>query len=113
MKINEVLANKIQLQIDEAKDHDFTKLAKTVEVALTDSSAQPKSLESLKQAMYEGIWKCALDVLGYHDLESIDIQKMDETITVLADKTLSELERAIDKENAIGPNEEPLIGQKV
>ncbi len=113
IKLNSILYNKLILQAEEAKERKFIKLADGVTTALNDEvvSNQNYSYENLQNDVYTNMWKMAFNILGYHDLESVDVQKLDETITTLSSHILNSIEENIDKENKVGPNEPLLPGQ--
>jgi choline kinase len=113
IKINQTVLNKIKLQAEEAEIQGFNKLAQGLIEALkediTDNSEY--SFEELSNKIYYGLWKIAFDVIGYHNLESVDVKKLDETITALSSSVLTDIENSLDKNGDIGPNEPMLPGE--
>lgn len=113
-KLNNVVYQKLLLQAQEAKAREMKKLAGAVLNGLGPTSAEERSDYSsveLKEDVYNGLWKLAFNVVGYHDLESADIEKLDKAIAFATDNFVKEIEQALDIEGKIGPNEPKLPGQ--
>lgn len=114
-KINKTLYGKILLQADEAKIRGMKKLAAAVLNGLGPVSREDEkfsySSKDLNTDIYNGLWKLSLNILGYHDLESVDIEKLDAVIQKAASEFVDNIENSLDLENQIGPNEDVLPGQ--
>lgn len=116
-KINPIVLQKILLQAEEAEFRDMKKLASAVTDGLQSSSSETEesdcfSESELKDNVYNGLWKLAFEVIGYHYLDSVDIEKIDKVIIYASNKFVREVEQVLDVEGKIGPNEPKLIGQK-
>ena len=115
-KLNNTVYQKILLQTQEAQVRELKKLASAVLNGLgslpRDEENFSYSFQELRTDIYNGLWKLAFDVVGYHDLESTDIQKVDETICVLANKFIKEMETVLEVNDKVGPNEPKLMGEK-
>lgn len=116
MKINSVIFNKLLLQAEEAKDQKLYKLASGLYSALEDKEPTDNpeiySYNELNKDIYEGFWKLAFNFIKYYDLNSLDAQKIDETIKILADNFINELELTVGTDCVIGPNELKVPGEE-
>lgn len=104
------------LQAMEAEDNGMVKLAETVKHVLRDSvfgdHIEVYSYSELKDDVKKSLWKTAMHVMQYHDIDSLDIQKFDEKMETLAEKYVKDIETAIGKkESDIGPHEPSVPGQ--
>ncbi len=125
MKLNKVVYEKLVLQAQEAKEIGLTKLGETVLSAIGAVSREDEvitySHTELTEDIYYNLWKAALNVAQYYDVDSIDIQKIDETLEVMAMKIQSEIENTMYSEIStkvkgrvgmmIGPLEPKLPGE--
>lgn len=111
MKLNKVIYNKLILQAEEAKEIGLNKLASAILNSVGPSYREEDISMKLSENVYNNLWKIALDVINYHDLESVDIQKVDEVITSLAENVIDQLEITLDKKDIIGKLEPKLPGQ--
>ena len=114
-KLNSVVYQKIVLQAQEAKLREMRKLASAVLNGLGPNPAEDKivySARDLKEDIYQGLWKLAFNVIGYHDLDSADIEKLDKAVAYAVDNFVKVIEHAMDVESKIGPNELKLISQE-
>lgn len=114
LKINQIVLNKIKLQAEEAEIQGLNKLAQGISEALQEnvSDNSEYSFEELSDKIYSGMWKMAFDVIGYHNLESVDVKKLDEMITTLASVVLVNIESSLEKTDNVGPNEPILPGER-
>jgi len=113
-KLNSVVYQKLLLQAEEAKVRDMKKLAIAVLNGLGTVSDEEKTVYSsteLKEDIYNGLWKLAFNVIGYHDLESADIEKLNNAVAFATNNFVKDIEQALDVEGKIGPNEAKLPGQ--
>lgn len=113
-KLNCVVYHKLLLQAEEAKDRHLTKLADGILQALTaNPETEPVKYSSgeLNEDVYKGLWAVATAVLKYHDVESVDAEKLNETLEVLAGRFISEVEETLGVEG-VGPLEPKVPGQK-
>jgi hypothetical protein len=114
-KLNQTVYEKLILQAEEAKEQNMTKLANAILGSLTSTPETESSLYSvadLNRDVYQDLWKVATNVLKYHDLESVDAEKVNEVIEVFANKFVNELEHALSiPEGTVGPLEPKLPGE--
>lgn len=113
-KLNGVIYQKLLLQAQEAKLREMKKLSNAILSGLGPTSAEEKvtySSKDLEEDVYKGLWKLAFDVIGYHDLESADIEKIDKIISFASENFIKEVEKVLDVDGKIGPNEPKLPGQ--
>jgi len=115
-KLNSVVYNKLLLQAGEAKNQDMVKLASGILGALGPVPEEERvhyNLEQLHDDMYQGLWKLATCVIKYYDVQSADAEKIHQSLEVMANKLISEVEHSIGvKSDQVGPLEEKLIGQE-
>jgi len=114
-KLNTVVYNKLLLQTEEARDRGMTKLASGVVNAL---GAMPEdelvsyNFNELQNDLYDGLWKMAACVIKYHDLQSVDAEKVHNELEVLADKFVKEIEQSLGVDNTqVGPLEDIVPGE--
>lgn len=113
-KLNSTIYNKLLLQAQEAKDQGMVKLASSVLNcigALPEEDKVQYSLYNLESDVHKEMWKVAASVLKYHDLTSVDIERLDSVIESFASKFVVELEENLGVESLIGKLEEKLPGQ--
>jgi len=113
-KLNSVVYHKILLQAQEAKLRNMKKLANAVLSGLGPTPAEEittYSSKELKEDIYNGLWKLAFNIVGYHDLESADIEKLNAAVAYAAENFVKEVEHALDVDGKVGPNEPKLPGQ--
>lgn len=114
-KLNEIVYNKLLLQAKEAQERDMDKLASGILNSLTpipeDENINYNFIQ-LKEDIYQGLWKLATCVIKYHDVNSVNAEKVNDTIESLAYKMINEIEQSLDVDNAsIGPLESKLPGE--
>lgn len=114
-KINSVIYNKLLLQAQEAKEQGMTKLSSDIYGAI-GSVPEDESLEyshiKMSDDVHQGLWKLATYILKYHDIESVDAEKIDQVIESLASKFVDEIEISLGIEGSrIGPLEPKLPGE--
>lgn len=101
-KLNSVVYEKLLLQAEEAKDRDMTKLASGVVNAL---GAMPEdeivtyNFNELQNEVYDGLWKMAACVIKYHDLQSVDAEKVHDVLESFASKLIEEVEQSLSVDN--------------
>lgn len=113
-KLNSVIYEKMILQAEEAKEQNMTKLATAILGSLTSSPEDEiitYSSGELNNDIYKGLWKLSANVIKYHDLQSVDVEKINETIEILAEKFIENLEISLGVEKGtIGAIEGKLPG---
>lgn len=115
-QLNSIVYEKLILQAEEAKEQNMSKLAAVILGSLTPSPEQESvtyASGELNADIYRGLWKLATNVIKYYDLESVDAEKVNDTIEVLAEKFISDLEFSLGVEKGtIGAIEPKVLGQK-
>lgn len=116
-KLNDVVYNKMILQAEEARSQNMERLAKGVYGSLTPSPEDDSNITygsyDMNDDVYSGLWKLATCVIKYHNVESADVEKVNEAIEALASKFISEIENSLGVEpKIVGPLEPKLLGQK-
>jgi len=117
IKLNPIIYKKILLQANEAKFQGLTKLASAVlggvgAVPKEDEEEMIYSSKNLKEDLYNGLWKLAFNVVGYHDLDTLDIEKLDSIIRSASEQFLNNIEGVSGVYGKIGAMEPDLPGQK-
>jgi len=116
-KLNKIIYNKLILQAEEAKDKGMTKLASNIFNSIGPIPEDDSELIEYNQAQLEkdielDLWKIATNFLKYHDLKSVDAEKLNESIQILAEEFNKELKSCLKiKDKAIGPFEKKLPGE--
>lgn len=113
--MNTVIYNKLLLQAEEAKEQGMKKLAEGILSALTatpEDEVIKYSFSELDKDVYKGLWALAANVIKYYDLESVNSEKLNETIEILSSKFIEELQVSLGVENTVaGPLEPNLPGE--
>jgi hypothetical protein len=113
-KLNETIYRKLYAQGEEAKSKGMTKLASDIFEAIGPHANEEKSEYSytqLQEDIHRDLWKVATRLLHYHDLKSVDAQKLDEEIAHWASALTDGLEHSLKVESVVGPLEPKLPGQ--
>jgi hypothetical protein len=114
-KLNSVIYNKLLLQAEEAEYQGMTKLASNISNAIGDSFEDEVSTYSYRELtddVQKELWKVACKIIKYYGIESVDAEKTNELITVLADKLTDELEVSFGVDNVVrGPLETNVPGE--
>lgn len=116
INLNSVIHGKMAIQAEEAKELGFNKLAEDVLSALPpvpreDSEVVTYSTAELEDDLHKKLWKIALDFIKYHDLQSVDIQRVNDSLVGLKSVVTAAIENAIDSDNKVGPLEPRLPGE--
>ena len=114
-QLNSIIYNKLVLQAEEAREQNLIKLADAVVGLLDPEPNDQKFLYSyaeLEEDIYQQLWKAARDILIYHDLDSVQIEKINPIIESFASSLLNELEVSLDVDERFGPIEPKVAGQK-
>lgn len=114
-KLNSVIYNKLLAQAEEAKAQGLTKLASGILEAIgpypNDESSE-YTYSELKEDINRDMWKMATRLMHYYDIESLDAEKLNETMIAVASKMLEELERTMNVDSVIvGPLEPKVPGE--
>jgi len=105
----------IVMQATEAKILGFNRLGEAV---LNSVGAVPReegnflySEAQLQQQTYEKLWKVAMEVIAYHDIDNVDIQQVDDMVVKLTNAVVAKVEASLGVEGKIGPLEPAVPGQ--
>lgn len=114
--LKDVIYNKILIQAEEARELGFDKLAEDVlsvmgPISRTDDEQITYSSAEISKDVHQKLWKIAMDYIKFHDVDSVDIQKIDETLKDLGKTISKNIENALGTSN-IGKIEPKLPGQK-
>ena len=114
-KVNDVVYQKLLLQAAEAKDCNMTKLSSGILNSLGSMPEDERityNFNELEADVYRGLWKMAVCVIKYHDLQSVDAEKIHEVLEALASKVIEEVEQSLSVDNAqVGPLEAKVPGE--
>jgi hypothetical protein len=114
-KLNKIAYGKMALQAEEARDLGLTKLAGNVFMAIGSVAREEKMAyneEHLMNDVEAGLWKIAADIIAYHDLDGVDIQKVEAIVDELGERVVASIEKTLGVEGDIGGLEEKVFGQK-
>lgn len=114
MKNIKSTTTKIVLQAQEANDQGLEKLAKNAIAAakVTATELDSYALDDLKEDIKRDLWKAAAKVMIYHDVDSVDIMKVDAALELVLDKCIAEIESSLNKKSSdVGVLEPKVPGQ--
>lgn len=117
IKLNSVIYNKLILQAEEAKNQGLEKLADNVISSMDsfpreDGEIVTISNNELSSEIDKKLWSIAMDYIKYHDLQSVDIQKVAEFVKEMSEKIGSTINSTLQINSNIGPLEPKLAGQR-
>lgn len=116
-KMNQHLRERLILQAEEAKHIGLVKLGETVQDAVLHAQVVTDTgifnHDELVESVKGSLWRAACKIAIYHDLPTIDIQKMETLIVVATNDFMHHIECSYDVENKIGPFEEVVMGQTI
>ena len=114
-KLNSTVYHKLLLQAEEAKEQKLHKLASGIMGALGSYPEEEQATyasSEMEDDVHRGLWSLATCVLKYHDILSVDSEKLNEVIESLASKFITEVEDSLGIEGSrIGPLEPPIPGE--
>lgn len=114
-KLNAVVYHKLLLQAEEAKYQGLNKLASGVLQALgpiPEDEQVNYNLEALQEDIYHGLWKLAGCLIKYHDLKSVDVERVHQILESLADKVVKDVKTSLNVENeSVGKLEDKVLGE--
>lgn len=116
VKLNSIISHKLFAQAEEAKETGMLKLANSIESAVSiDPSVEnlEYSYNQLEEDVHKDLWKAAVNIIKYYNLESADAKKLDKSICILASEMIREIEQELGVDTiVVGPNEPKVFGQK-
>jgi hypothetical protein len=114
-KFNKIAYNKLLLQAQEAKDQGLNKLSTAIFYtigSMPEDSLEKYNYDQLKDDVYNGLWNLAGNVIKYHNLESVDSEKINSIIESLTDSFIEEIEENLQLDDgAVGPLESEIPGE--
>lgn len=114
-KLNAVTYNRLICQAEEAKELGLDDLAEGVlSCVVTEQKEEERAVYSsvqLKKDVYLGLWKLAVDVMSYHDVNQVDAEKVHKTLELLADKVIKDVEASLRVSGKVGALEPKLPGE--
>jgi hypothetical protein len=114
-KLNSIIYKKLCAQAEEAKENGMTKLASNVMESIKEGGAQPYeySYDQLKDDVQKSLWKAAVQVMKYYNVDHADVKLLDKGISIFASKLIEELEEDLGADKImVGPNEPKVFGEK-
>jgi hypothetical protein len=112
MKINPVIYKKLVLQAEEAKDQQLIKLADGIlgaVGAMPNEEQMEYSYSQLQNDIYRDMWKIATRLMYYHDLQSVNAEKLGKALEAYAAEILDQLELDLNVDNVIKGSVEPKL----
>ena len=94
-EVNDILNKRMELQAEEAKLNGFEKLGSAVQEAI-ETPIQESSYEEMVDSVYRDLWKAAMKVFAHYELETVDISKIDRSLSSWASKFVNDIEVSID-----------------
>lgn len=113
-KLNDTVYYKLYLQAEEAKEQNMTKLASGILGALgptPEDEAVKYSSEQVEEDIHRGLWSLATCILKYHDVSSVNAEKINEVIESLASKFINEIEDSLGVDGVRGTLEPAVLGE--
>jgi hypothetical protein len=106
------------MQANEAKELGFEKLGDVVLNAVGPITREENELQSyayteLEEDTYKKLWKIAMEVISYHDVEFPDIQNIDDAVSELVDTVIAQVEESIGAKDKLGKFEPKVPGQQL
>lgn len=113
-KFNHIIFERLTLQAEEAHEQGLLKLAGGLTEAL---AAGPEDVEKeyssseMEEDVYKNLWVAASNVIKYHNINNVDVEKLDEFIEDLTRVVVANVEEALSVEGNVGPREPKLPGE--
>lgn len=113
-KLNPVIYNKLLLQAQEAEYQGMPKLASDIMAAIGNEPYNGKdsySYAELADDVKSDLWKISVKIMRYYgtEIDTVDANKLYETILSLADVAINDFEIAVRAENIIKSPNEPVV----
>lgn len=111
-KINTTLYRKLAAQAEEAKAQGMVKLAERITHAIepnSHSDEEEYSYNQLKDDACLEVWNLAAHVMRYYNLESVNAEKLEETILISASNMISEIENTLGVDSSKPGSLEPKV----
>lgn len=111
-KLNTVIYNKLLAQAEEAKEQGMIKLANSILEtigALSTDEPQEYSYTQLTNDIHSDMWKAASRLMIYYAVDSVDAEKINQSIVVWAGRMVSDLENTLGVDAVVKGPLEPLV----
>jgi hypothetical protein len=102
-KLNQTVHRKLVAQAQEAKSRGLVKMGQDILDAVgPECMSEPEeySYSQLKEDIKSDLWKSATRLIGHYNVNTVDAEKMQKMIEVLAFEVVSELEGILDVDPA-------------
>ena len=102
-KLNQTIHRKLVAQAQEAKGRGLTKMASDIlEAVGPEVMAEPEeySYVQMKEDIKSDLWKSATRLIGHYNINSVDAEKVQKAIEVLASEVVNELEETLNVDSA-------------
>lgn len=113
-KLNSIAYYKLYLQAEEAKEQNMTKLASGILGALgptPEDEIVTYASEQVEEDIHRGLWSLATCILKYHNVSSVNAEKINEVIESLASKFINEIESSLEVDGVRGTLEPAVLGE--
>lgn len=114
-KLNSVIFNKLAAQAEEAETRGLTKLADNIKQAIGSEAAAELisySYNQLNNDINKDLWKLATRLIAYYNLESVDADKLQDSILGVTSQIINNLEEILGVSDvALGPLEPNVPGE--
>lgn len=114
-KLNATIYNKLFAQAEEAKHQGLNSLASSIFEAIGPHANDERSeytYKQLQEDIHRDMWKIATRLMHYYDVNSLDAEKLDETLTTQAELLVEAVESTMQvDEVVVGPLEPEVPGQ--
>ena len=112
MKLNSTIYNKLLLQASEAKEQGAVKLANGILESLETSSQDTNvkySYGELQDDIYNDLWKTAIKILAFYNIESVNAESLNKTIIACVNQISDEIENTLSVQDVVKGPFEPLL----
>lgn len=114
-KLNYTAYNKLVAQAEEAKEQGKHKLATCIFYAigsLPEEAPEEYSFAQLEEDLEKEMWKMATHSMKYRNVESVDAERIHDTIVHYAEKLAEALDEALGVDHSeLGPLEPKVPGE--
>lgn len=114
-KISETLYNKLYIQAQTAKEVGLVSLGNAIDEtigAFPEESPKEYSYDQLSEDVYKEIWKVTASISEYHNVESLDIGKLDPYIQEITIRVMDAIEDKLNLKANTFTKEPKIIGEE-
>jgi hypothetical protein len=111
-KLNTTIYRKLLICAEEAKEQGMVKLAENIKEAIGPEPATELEVYSYAQVekdVHSELWKAAMHLARYWNVEAIDVMKLDNSILVWASELIDEVENSLGVDVASKSSLEPKV----